>query len=555
MRRLATAFSLLALAAAPAAEAQFLPNYSFTTNFTASGANERGIAYNPATNHLLLSSRNGGNFAYIYDSGTGSFLNTAGNGSGSLNTTGITGGTVALNDIEATDDGHIYGCNLTLTNINGTEFKCYHWTNETAAPDAVTLTGIPSAVIRLGDRIRVTGSGATGIHLWHATQTAPITIYHCTSSSYTAFACNSHDAASVGATGASGISVSPDPRPHATHPADSIYVWFNGNSVQPRLLTIPTTGNTRAYRYNVIPATQLYGSGTGNGALMAFQNQTGDSTYVAIMEWSTSAPILARGRIVNVTTMTKSSTVGVVARGVTASAGGVSTGASGDVILRPISAPAARKGDNRPSAMKVAAASYDLIVMGPNNAMVSAQTSGGSLPVELVNFAGVASGSTARLSWQTTSETNNLGFTVERLQGDNWSDASTLIAGYGTTTEVHAYTFDVNGLAPGTHTFRLRQTDTDGSLHYSPNVTVEIALETDYAVTLLGQRAVRVSVQEPQAVTVRVFDVLGRAVATLRTGDLSGTVDVLLPGSLASGSYLVRVEGERFATTKNLVVR
>lgn len=86
-------------------------------------------------------------------------------------------------------------------------------------------------------------------------------------------------------------------------------------------------------------------------------------------------------------------------------------------------------------------------------------------------------------------------------------------------------------------------------------MTVEIALETDYAVTLLGQRAVRVSVQEPQAVTVRVFDVLGRAVATLRTGDLSGTEDVLLPGGLASGSYLVRVEGERFAATKNLVVR
>jgi len=320
------------------------------------------------------------------------------------------------------------------------------------------------------------------------------------------------------------------------------------------LLTIATTTSGTAYRYNAIPSAQL--NGTGNNSIYAFQNQAGDSTYVAVFEYVTGASPYARGRIVNVTTMTKTSTTDVISRGITGSAGSVSTAGAGDIALRRNVFAAARRSDGASKAGANAAAfTYDLMVMGVNNGMVSAQTSGGSLPVELVNFAGVASGSTARLSWQTVSETNNLGFTVERLQGDNWSDASALIAGYGTTTEVHAYTFDVNGLAPGQHTFRLRQTDTDGSLHYSANVTVEIALETDYAVTLLGQRAVRVSVQEPQAVTVRVFDVLGRAVATLRTGDLSGTEDVLLPGGLASGSYLVRVEGERFAATKTLVVR
>lgn len=198
---------------------------------------------------------------------------------------------------------------------------------------------------------------------------------------------------------------------------------------------------------------------------------------------------------------------------------------------------------------------FDVIALATNGSFAMFETSKASLPVELVNFAGVASGSSARLSWATASETNNLGFTVERLQGDNWADASGLIAGHGTTTEAQAYAFDVNGLAPGTHTFRLRQTDTDGSLHYSANVTVEIALEATHAVTLLGQRAVRVSVQEPQAVSVRLFDVLGRQVAMLRAGELSGTEDVRLPSDLAAGAYLVRVEGERFVATKNLVVR
>ncbi len=175
-----------------------------------------------------------------------------------------------------------------------------------------------------------------------------------------------------------------------------------------------------------------------------------------------------------------------------------------------------------------------------------------ALPVELVAFTAAASGTGARLAWTTASETNNSGFVVEQQRGGDWADASTFIAGRGTTSERTDYTTDVTGLTAGRHSFRLRQTDVDGTTTRSAPVTVEIAAPGGHRVTLLGRRAVRIEAAE-QAVRVAVYDVLGREVWT-DEASVSGTADVALP-SLARGAYVVRVTGERFETSRTLVVR
>ncbi len=48
------------------------------------------------------------------------------------------------------------------------------------------------------------------------------------------------------------------------------------------------------------------------------------------------------------------------------------------------------------------------------------------------------------------------------------------VEGQGTTTEAHAYTHRVEGLAPGTHRFLLRQVDFDGRFAYGPEVAVTV---------------------------------------------------------------------------------
>lgn len=111
---------------------------------------ERGLAYNPGTGHLLLTSRNGGSFVRVLDAATGAEV-------GSMDMTGVTGGTFAVNMIDVAADGAIYAGNLSTT--AAMNFKVYRWANEGAVPTVAYdgLTGLG----RTGDSFAVTGSGAS----------------------------------------------------------------------------------------------------------------------------------------------------------------------------------------------------------------------------------------------------------------------------------------------------------------------------------------------------------------------------------------------------------
>lgn len=187
-----------------------------------------------------------------------------------------------------------------------------------------------------------------------------------------------------------------------------------------------------------------------------------------------------------------------------------------------------------------------------------------ALPVELVAFTGRADGTAAALAWATASETNSASFVVEhRLPGSaTWGDAAT-VAARGTTTERHDYAVRVDGLAPGVHTFRLRQIDTDGSARFSPPVTVEIGLDEPFRVQMRSANPVRdrlaadVYVAEAQPLAVSVVDVTGREVAHLFDGvaEPGAPLTVRLEASaLPGGLYWLRGTGERVRFAKPFVV-
>ncbi len=548
MKRLASILGVAAALGAPAAHAQFTQNYITTTNFSNSGSLERGLAYGvvggnervyvskkaaaPATNPVGV---------FIYDADTGVFQSTAGNGAGSLDLTGITPAIVDLQDIEVSDDGLIYGCNLSISNTTG-QFKCYHWATEAAAPVPVAITGLPATAVRFGDKIRVTGSLATGLYLWlaHPAVGSPVTTnaaaFRCLASTALAFSCTSHELNNAGITSNTPTNVSVSPVPGST-----TSVWLNANGINPRLITLPAAGlSGAATQVNLIPGAQL--NGTGNNSIYAFNNATGDSSYVAMFEYSTSTvPPYARGRIVNVTTLTNASTVGVNAYGTTASVSGVSAAGLGDIDVR----------EN--------AVTRDIFVLGPNGGFGSFTTTKASLPVELTAFTASADGTSARFAWTTASETNNAAFALEQRTGATWAERAT-VAGRGTTSERATYSADVEGLAPGRHTFRLRQTDLDGTSTIAGTVTVEIAPESGLAVLLLGDgqggtHAVRIASRAAQPVTAHLYDVTGRQVAMLVSGETGATVDATLPSGLAAGVYVVRAVSGSASVTRTLVVR
>ena len=192
-------------------------------------------------------------------------------------------------------------------------------------------------------------------------------------------------------------------------------------------------------------------------------------------------------------------------------------------------------------------------------------TTDGPLPVELAGFDVRADGSDALLSWRTLSETNNARFDIQVASGSESFRTVGSVSGAGTTTEAQRYHFRVSDLAPGTHRFRLRQVDLDGTTELLPPHTLEVGLGGPFAVVENTANPIRhgttatlqYAVRDRQPVQVELYNVLGQRVRTLRDGwSTPGAVTTLrIPtAELASGKYFLRITGRSFTRTERFSI-
>lgn len=210
---------------------------------------------------------------------------------------------------------------------------------------------------------------------------------------------------------------------------------------------------------------------------------------------------------------------------------------------------------------------------GGSNAGSAYALESGSLPVELASFSTQRDGRSVVLAWQTLSEQNNRGFEIQRRSGtagasnggERWQDIEFVgsQAAGGNSTEALTYSYRVENLDYGTHTFRLVQTDLDNTRTPSAERTVEIGLNKQYDLAEVYPNPVRergtveIAVRETQEVTVALYDVLGRRMRVLYEGALSGNTTkplTIQTRGLASGLYFVRVRGEHFAASQKLML-
>lgn len=120
----------------------------------------RGLAYNPATDHVLVASRTTTEAVHILSGSTGELLGTL-----PWDSTVITNGTFKINMIGITTDGVIYVGNLTTDANDPTKpFKLYRWADEAAQP-VLVYAGDPSNFDgtannrRFGDSLALRGAG------------------------------------------------------------------------------------------------------------------------------------------------------------------------------------------------------------------------------------------------------------------------------------------------------------------------------------------------------------------------------------------------------------
>jgi Secretion system C-terminal sorting domain len=183
------------------------------------------------------------------------------------------------------------------------------------------------------------------------------------------------------------------------------------------------------------------------------------------------------------------------------------------------------------------------------------------LPVELVSFAAIVNGPSVTLDWRTATETNNYGFDIERKSTSSWSKVG-FVEGHGTTNAPQSYRYSDNTVS-GKIVYRLKQIDRDGKFEYSKEVEVTataaptvFALSQNYPNPFNPTTVIGYSIASASHVSLKVFDMLGREIATLVNGQMApGNYTAAFDASrLSSGVYFYRLDAGTFSDVKRLSV-
>lgn len=184
------------------------------------------------------------------------------------------------------------------------------------------------------------------------------------------------------------------------------------------------------------------------------------------------------------------------------------------------------------------------------------------LPVDLVSFDARVRGADVLFEWETANETNNAGFELEH-EVDGEFHATGFVRGQGTVTEHTSYSYPVDNLAPGWHTFRLKQIDFDGRFSYSLNLDVFIEIDGAFHFGQAYPNPFNPSTQftltlaRTQEIHIAVYNLLGQQVMTLMQGQLEANQlhRFTLDGSnLPSGVYLIKASGAQFTATRSVTL-
>ena len=168
------------------------------------------------------------------------------------------------------------------------------------------------------------------------------------------------------------------------------------------------------------------------------------------------------------------------------------------------------------------------------------------LPAELTSFSATVSGNSVLISFTTATETNVAGFEIERSpDGKNFIKIAALTSG-GNSLSERKYHYTDASLNNRTYFYRIKTIDLDGSFKLSNEIEINIENPGKYSFrpnypNPFGSEsrpytAVSFTVPEKSAVEISLFDSRGAKVKVIGSGEY------------APGSYILRVDGSKFAS-------
>ena len=211
---------------------------------------------------------------------------------------------------------------------------------------------------------------------------------------------------------------------------------------------------------------------------------------------------------------------------------------------------------------------------GTGRGDVSLAITNSPLPVELVSFNAMIVKDNLELNWQTATEVNNYGFEVERsqtpqagqtsnVQSETWQKIG-FVNGHGNSNSRKNYSFEDKNPQAGKVEYRLKQIDTDGKFEYSAVVEVTVEAPADFSLNqnypnpFNPSTIINYELPMNSHVTLKVYDVLGKEVATLvNTMQNAGRYTLNFSTSqygMSSGIYFYRLNAGNYSELKKMVV-
>jgi len=181
------------------------------------------------------------------------------------------------------------------------------------------------------------------------------------------------------------------------------------------------------------------------------------------------------------------------------------------------------------------------------------------LPVELTSFTARIDERNIILNWTTATETNNLGFEIQRrLDGDYRTIG--FVEGHGNSNSPKQYNFiDTDIGLSGNYYYRLKQIDIDGTIEFSQEIEVKLInpskfeLKQNYPNPFNPSTNISFLIPEPGFVTLKVYNILGEEVAELiNEFKEAGYYEInFSAANLPSGIYIAKLStGNNIQTIK-----
>jgi len=502
-------------------------------NTSTDNNNVTGIAYNPATNKVLVGNRN--NNIYILNASTGAQEGTVTLG-GDLGTEAF-----KFNKIRVTSDGVIYGISLATGATSNA--RIYRWASQTSAP---TLCATFTTTERCGDAFGLSGSGtstvlyAAGAAL--ASGTSNTKIYVFTTNDGTQFF-NTSTIDVPSGTGTAGQWVNRSVDPIGANPTAGVWIDMSGGPARRLNVTgsaptlTSTVGFTTTTGYNNGQVADSYCG-------MRYLAPTGGKKYLAFAGANNAGDGITM-KVLDVTSETEVRTLGTDTlwsapnTPITYNTNGNGTG---DVAFKD-------NGDG----------SYDIFYVATNNgiACVRTTTSFTSLPVFLSSFAGSIKDGIASLTWKTDNEINNKGFEIEKsFNGSDFSTIGFVAAGENAS---NTYSFSESKNLAANNYYRLKQVDKDGQ--YTRSSVILLQNKTNIQQLVLfgnvvkSQLNAQIEATKTGASSIAIVDMSGKVVKTIQKQLQKGTNQVSFNVSgLQAGNYQLQIATTEGRTSARFVV-